>query len=217
MNTTILRLREEESTPTIHNGTYTTTLSKPIVIEEGDSIQIKSAFIDTASESTVTVDEDFTATLTTAKYFTNHYLGTDTTVDNPLSEGAGMTFTDDKGANLAGPDNKKYWSCQTNPSNLNNHLLLSITVFPIKERKFGDLHFNMLVRDPLQPTATATFVPIPLQYIPPLHWKDYKSGGYKHNIDVWVNVPTGTDLAFNLYHLKEILKVLGRVIICQYR
>ena len=198
MNTTILRLREEESTPTIHNGTYTTTLSKPIVIEEGDSIQIKSAFIDTASESTVTVDEDFTATLTTAKYFTNHYLGTDVSVNNPLSEGSGMTFTDDKALNLAGPDNKKYWSCQTNPSNLNNHLLLSITVFPIKEKKFGDLHFNMLVRDPLQPTATATFVPIKQQYIPPLHWKDYKSGGYKHNVDVWVNVPPGTDPALSI-------------------
>tara|TARA_R110001632_G_scaffold11851_2_gene41968 strand:- start:2321 stop:4237 length:1917 start_codon:yes stop_codon:yes gene_type:complete len=184
---TILKLRQEESVPTANNGSWTTTLSKPVVIEEGDQIQIKSAFIDTSQQSNVSVDQDFTAYITTAKYLTNYYLAADAGSNNPFRFST-YTHTDDS---AQGPDNQKYWACERLPGNDHNRLLESILIFPIRERKFGDLPFQMQVRDPNWPaseTGPAPFVTIPWLTVPQLRWKDYKTGGYVFEINTWVRI-----------------------------
>ena len=50
----IIKLRESEST-NIANGNFTTTLAKPITLEEGDQVRIHTAILDTSSQGLISV------------------------------------------------------------------------------------------------------------------------------------------------------------------
>lgn len=197
--TTILKLREQESTLTENNGSYTTTLAKSILLEEGDQVQIKSAIIDTTAETTITVEKDFTASITTAKYLTNYY---DSTTPNgpgvgaPTNPFAHMMFTGEVGSptgNTPGPDLKKYWSCDHTDANVRNKLLKTITVIPIRNKKYGDLRFFLQVRNPAYKEAgDAPFVPVvPNPFIKKIRWEEHKT--FDVPINCWVNVTPGED------------------------
>ena len=63
METTILKLSQEEAEHVYNNGDYVCKITKPIQINEGDAINIKNVFIDTVSSSTgkiiLTKDTEF--------------------------------------------------------------------------------------------------------------------------------------------------------------
>ena len=71
---TILQCRQEDSKQSNNNGDFTTMLDEPIKLDPGDSINIKSCFIDTKSENStkITVEEDLDVSLTFGYYITNH-------------------------------------------------------------------------------------------------------------------------------------------------
>ena len=52
----IIKLRESEST-NIANGNFTTTLTKPITLEEGDQVRVHTAILDTSSQGLISVSE----------------------------------------------------------------------------------------------------------------------------------------------------------------
>jgi len=193
--TTILKLRQEESVPSLSNASYKTTLSRPVLINEGDQIQIKSVFLDTAAESTVIVEKDFTASIVTAKYLTNYYLGGDGALSNPFRSAGTDPVTTFTGQDSItnGPDNKKYWTYKTNPANGRNRLLKSLLIIPIREQKFGGISFQLQVRDPLSTDDPARFKTIPTIQIPKkLEWSKHKTG-YVLAINAWVNIATGSE------------------------
>ena len=49
--TTILELRQKNSTDIERNGIYTTNLETPIQIEEGDQVNVKAIYLDTSESS----------------------------------------------------------------------------------------------------------------------------------------------------------------------
>ena len=71
---TILQCRQVDSKQSNNNGDFTTMLDKPIKLDPGDSINIKSCFIDTKSENStkITIEEDLDESLTFGYYITNH-------------------------------------------------------------------------------------------------------------------------------------------------
>ena len=71
---TILQCRQVDAIQSNNNGDYTTMLDKPIKLDVGDSINIKSCFIDTKSENSndTTIDEDIDISITFGYYITNH-------------------------------------------------------------------------------------------------------------------------------------------------
>ena len=80
--TTILELRQLESQEdrpilpdgTLQNGFWSNTLDVPIKIEEGDQIQVKSVYCDTAAASSgfIEVENDIPVSMTAAMYLTNY-------------------------------------------------------------------------------------------------------------------------------------------------
>ena len=69
---TIIRLREQEGNSQ-ENGNYKVNLDKPIMIKNGDSLVIKSAFLDTisASGSVIELPTDVPVTMDVCRYFIN--------------------------------------------------------------------------------------------------------------------------------------------------
>jgi len=199
---TILKCREQESVATIHNGTYTTNLSKPITIEEGDQLQIKSCFLDTTIEDNITVNEDFTAILKTCRYLTNYYTATDNNLTNPFrSTGSDdqMVYTQGPGSAFgAGPDLKKYWACRTVPNNVDNKLLKSMFIQPARaNRAYGSTRqivywFKILYRDPEYTGAgDAPFIESEPIVVPKTRY-DKAPLGINVPVNYWVRIKSGT-------------------------
>ena len=71
---TILQCRQVDSKQSNNNGDFTTMLDKPIKLDPGDSINIKSCFIDTKNENSndIKIDEDLEIFITFGYYITYH-------------------------------------------------------------------------------------------------------------------------------------------------
>ena len=59
---TIIKLRQQEATSITTNGSFSTSLQQKVLLEEGDVVKLHSAFIDTTTESIITVPEPIDVT-----------------------------------------------------------------------------------------------------------------------------------------------------------
>jgi len=66
----ILSLRQQESNSVQRNGVWETTLDHPVLLEAGDTVQVKSVFLDTVAD-TIELDEDTEITMTALLYLCN--------------------------------------------------------------------------------------------------------------------------------------------------
>ena len=208
---TILKLREEESNQSIVNGTFQTNLSHSVTINEGDQIQIKSAFLDTTTEDSVTVEVGFTAKLHTCRYLTNYYDSTDATLENPFrttGANANCEFAIGNGlpapappiiASTVGPDLKKYWACQSFANQSTNRLLVSVEIVPnsnsdhygSKKRKDKQFQFIIQYRNPTVASADATYIDSAPISVPRTSFA--KNPTLLIQVGIWTNVAPGTD------------------------
>ena len=69
---TIIRLRQAESSTITSNGDYSVNLKEGVTIEEGDIVKVHSVILDTATESVISVDIDTRVKMGVAKYITNY-------------------------------------------------------------------------------------------------------------------------------------------------
>jgi len=116
---TIIQLREKDNlnnhggmaeTP----GEYAVTLDRPLKLEEGDQLAIKSCYLDTTSQSGTTITIDDTNNKFSMKhliYLRNHTIRTDFTVTNAT----GITPVGDN-------DNSLYYLAERNGNTYNSHV-----------------------------------------------------------------------------------------------
>ena len=69
---TIIRLRQAESSTITSNGDYSVNLKEGVTIEEGDIVKVHSVILDTATESVISIDVDTRVKMGIAKYVTNY-------------------------------------------------------------------------------------------------------------------------------------------------
>ncbi len=67
---TIIKLRQDEGSYIMQNGSFKTTLSQPVTINKGDVIQLKNAFLDTATD-VIKIDRPIDITISGVRYITN--------------------------------------------------------------------------------------------------------------------------------------------------
>jgi hypothetical protein len=74
-NNIIIELREKDSQHKVRNGEYDVLLSKQVVLEEGDTVALKSVMIDTIVQSSgqITIPDDLTLEINYGLYM-NHWL-----------------------------------------------------------------------------------------------------------------------------------------------
>ena len=72
-SSTILQLRQQESSDVTQNGVWRATIDHPIQLEEGDVVQVKSVYLDTVSD-VIEVSEDTSVTMEAVMYLQNYNL-----------------------------------------------------------------------------------------------------------------------------------------------
>ena len=69
---TIIRLRQAESSHTSSNGSFNVSLKQGINLDEGDIVKVHSVILDTATESVINVEKNTRVKMGVAKYITNY-------------------------------------------------------------------------------------------------------------------------------------------------
>ena len=130
---TIIKLRQEEAEEVINNGTYNINLSKPVLLEEGDTCTIKTSILDSTVESTILVQEDIVAELGIGKYIRNY--------DQPNTGDLALRkFTNkDSGPTGATADNLCYTLGRTTIAGANDYTINKLTVFPQHKHGIHDM------------------------------------------------------------------------------
>jgi len=121
---TIIRLRQAESSTTNSNGDFNVSLKEGVTIEEGDQVRVHSVILDTATESVINLDVDTRIKMGVAKYVTNYQPFNETpvalTVEHYVASPAGQ---------IAMPDLKRYYMATLHDlTGSTNYFLQGITV-----------------------------------------------------------------------------------------
>ena len=67
-----LQLRQEDASDITQNGVFSTTLNRPIILEEGDEVSIKSATLNVIGDTIQIPDGGLDISLTGLKYLVNY-------------------------------------------------------------------------------------------------------------------------------------------------
>ena len=181
--TTILQLRQSESTDVTNNGNWKSTLDYPIQIDEGDEVVIKSVFLDTTVEDSgiIAINDNLDISMTCMMYLQN--FSTDQKY-NFISEPAGLAQFRQYGptaiaadAPVDSGDNNLWWLAQTYQST--NEILWDVEsiswrpTHPINSTHRVhqlDIDFKYVGVIPNQPDVQGSV------YIPPMrasHYQDH--------------------------------------------
>jgi hypothetical protein len=144
MNSLTIECRNKESLSGGDNlntnfGSFTTTLPQGIKIMEGDSIQLKSVFVDTQDSQKVIINEEDANVEMDICYYNLNYRTTD------------KEYNDTSPTTETMPDGGVYFVCKTIPANQGANLrrITSITVSPVgNQPSYGDVDITISVPDP---------------------------------------------------------------------
>ena len=101
METSIIELKESDSvlSENLNNGSYSISLKKSLVLNDGDELVIKNAFIDTIASSggLIVIEDDFTVSVDFCRGFTfnTDINSNDGTQQNTLKERNGNSYVID--------------------------------------------------------------------------------------------------------------------------
>lgn len=89
MSSTIIELRQADASSVVSNGNYECTLAKAITIEDGDVVQMKSAFIDAvkSNENLILIEDDLSLQVVNGIYITD-WLATNDKTNYTLPDGS---------------------------------------------------------------------------------------------------------------------------------
>ena len=184
-----LMCRQVESTDVVQNGVYSTTIDRPITLQEGDEVSIKSATLNVVGDTIVIPEGGLDVELQGLKYLVNYNINRNYNyrVGNagiPLGGVAPLykyaTLPDSSDNNVATGDNQLYWLSNAH-SDSNAHtpyFLLNVAVVPLTKGRGGKRYGgDVLIRytDPATPTLV-------LQSKMTIHIASYQEQRYtEHN------------------------------------
>lgn len=150
--TTIIQCRQLDSVEVNTNGDFTAVFDKPIKLDPGDSVNVKSCFIDTKSQNTtdIVIQEDIEVAIHYGYYVTSHF--------NNFSQN---TFAFNAGGTDTGitNDGNKYIACHSQAPAANQYVhYTSITFYSTdqtsKAPTWGDGYLEFTYEDETGATIT---------------------------------------------------------------
>jgi len=158
-SSTILQLRQQESSDVLQNGVWTSTLDHPVELEEGDVVQVKSVYLDTVAD-TIELTEDEEITMEALIYIQNYNLDQ----EYPFPSGSTLMKTYQADATLRTEGNKGdnhlwFLSSAHVLAGTTNWNVPSFRIVPINTtsdtKRFGDITLEFEFT-PITPGATKT-------------------------------------------------------------
>ena len=181
--TTILQLRQQESSNVTQNGVYETTLDHPIQLEEGDVVQVKAVYLDTVAD-VIELTEDEEITMEAMIYVQNYKLdqkflylkdSAEGTLGNlklyPQVAGNALRTEDELGDN-------QLWFLSTSNTNsgTTNWNVPKLNVVPINTtsdtKRFGDITLEFEFT-PITPNAKKTTSSLHLKSFIDRRWQNH--------------------------------------------
>lgn len=179
-STTILQLRQQESSAVTQNGVFEVTLDHPIELDEGDVVQVKAVYLDTVAD-VIELTEDEEITMTAMIYVQNYNL--DQTY--PFSESGGTAplriYQDD--ATIRTPfekgDNHLWFLSTAHTNDVDtNWSLPFVEIIPINttsdSKRFGDITLEFQCT-PITPGAVPIIVTSHITSKVDRRWNDPKN------------------------------------------
>lgn len=162
-----LQLRQQDASDITQNGVFSTTLNRPILLEEGDEVSIKSATLNVIGDTIHIPDGGLEVSLVGLKYLVNYninrsfaYRAGNSVYDGYVAEL--MTYANHAGTVPQGSsntgDNALYWLANAH-KNTNAHTpyyILNVDVFPLTKgrggKRYGGGYITVNYTSPDDPT-----------------------------------------------------------------
>lgn len=137
----IVKCRQQEANALTSNGTYNTVLKNPILLEEGDIVNIKTAIIDASVDSLISIPELTTVRMDIGKYVMNTNFDVNKKAFTTAAGApAGFPAPVAPDAYSADVDNQIYILGHGTTASVDNVIKIeSITVFPIHKNGIHDM------------------------------------------------------------------------------
>ena len=161
-----LMCRQVESTDVVQNGVYNTTLDRPVMLEAGDTVSIKSATLNVVGDTIIIPEGGLNVELQGLKYLVNYNINRyyNYRAGNSISDGIVaplMTYGNAAGTTPSGSaatgDNELYWlaNAHSDSGAHTPYFLLNIAVVPSSKGRGGKRYGggDLLIRytDPSTP------------------------------------------------------------------
>ena len=158
--------RQVESTDVVQNGVYNTTLDRPVMLEAGDTVSIKSATLNVVGDTIIIPEGGLNVELQGLKYLVNYNINRyyNYRAGNSISDGIVaplMTYGNAAGTTPSGSaatgDNELYWLANAHSDSAAHtpYFLLNIAVVPSSKGRGGKRYGggDLLIRytDPSTP------------------------------------------------------------------
>lgn len=151
-----LQLRQTDASDITQNGVFSTTLNRPIVLEEGDEVSIKSATLNVIGDTIHIPEGGLDVSLVGLKYLVNYninrnmkYAAHNTVYPgtvSPLLDYTNFVGTTPPGSSATG-DNALYWLANAH-KNTNAHTpyyMVNVDVFPLTRGRGGARYGGQVV------------------------------------------------------------------------
>lgn len=116
-NSTLIKLRQLESTDVAQNGAYNISLKESVVLEQGDVVKLHTAILDTSTESFITLEDDTLIEMDVANYVRNYKF------NSPIAQHFQITINDSQ------PDLNMYFPCFETGVSGNEYLVTEVVVY----------------------------------------------------------------------------------------
>ena len=184
-----LMCRQTEATDVVQNGVFSTTLDRPIMLEEGDEVSIKSATLNVVGDTIIVPEGGLDVELQGLKYMVNYNInryynyragnGTYDGIVAPLMQYGNVAGSDITGSAATG-DNTLYWLANAH-SNTNAHTpyyLVNVAVVPISKGRGGKRYGGELLLNYTDPSTPDKIMGSSIT----IHIASYQEDEYKkHN------------------------------------
>lgn len=134
-----LCLRQEDSVQVDQNGVFTSTLATPVELNPGDSVSIKSVFLDTTDVIDIPPGGQ-EVSLSGMKYLVNYNINQnfDFRAGNSVVTGVSHLQTANAAAAADTGDNAKYWLADAlTATDHNPYFLMNVNAFPLTKGRGG--------------------------------------------------------------------------------
>lgn len=146
---TIIKLRQIESTDVAQNGAYNVSLKEGVTLEEGDVVKLHTVILDTSTESFITLQDDTEIEMDVCNYLRNYKF------NNPINQHFQIVINDSQ------PDLNMYFPCLETGVSGNEYLVESIDCWGAGGRRTDPIEIEYSYTSPAdgQVVTESVFVP----------------------------------------------------------
>ncbi len=148
-NSTLIKLRQLESSDVTQNGAYNISLKENVTLEQGDIVKLHTAILDTSTESFITLNEDTPIEMDVANYVRNYKF------NHPITQHFQITINDSQ------PDLNMYYPCFETGISGNEYLVTEVICYAHDDERTDPITLDYSYTDPATSSKATGTINVP--------------------------------------------------------